>query len=106
MDDPLSQYGLKVSVVVAGFAGGLLQALSRKSYSFRDTIATPVCGALAAGYLTGPFVHYLTIINFPLPPNDGSNVTIHAGAFLVGVCGMRISDTAFGVISRLLKLKG
>lgn len=100
MEDPLAQYGLKVSVVIAGFAGGVLRALSHKNYTFREAIASPVCGALAAGYLTSPFVHYLNAIHFPLPPDDGSNVTVHAGASLVGVCGMWISDALFRFISR------
>src|SRR5690606_38701122 len=103
--DPLSPYGLKVSVVVAGFAGGVLRALSHKNYTFREAIASPVCGALAAGYLTEPFVHYLRAIHFPLPPDDGSNVAMHAGAFLVGVCGMWISDAVFEAISRRIREK-
>lgn len=105
MDDPLNPYGLKVSVVIAGFAGGVLRALSHKNYSFREAIASPICGALAAGYLTGPFVHYLNAIHFPLPPNDGTNVTMHAGAFLVGVCGMWISDAVFEFVSKRLNRK-
>lgn len=105
MDDPLPPYGLKTSVVIAGFAGGVLRALSRKNYTFRETIASPICGALAAGYLTGPFVHYLNAIHFPLPPDDGSNVAMHAGAFLVGVCAMWISDALFEFLSRWVKGK-
>lgn len=103
MDDPLNEYGLKGSVVIAGFAGGLLRALSHKNYSFREAIASPLCGALAAGYLTSPFVHYLNAVHFPLPPDDGSNVALNAGAFLVGICGMWISDMIFAICVRYLK---
>lgn len=103
MDDPLTPYGLKVSVVIAGFAGGVLRALSHKNYTFREAIASPVCGALAAGYLTEPFVHYLRAVHFPLPPDDGSNVAMHAGAFLVGVCGMWISDAVFVAVGKWLR---
>lgn len=103
MEDPLTSYGLKVSVVIAGFAGGVLRALSHQNYTFREAVASPVCGALAAGYLTNPLVHYLNAIHFPLPPDDGTNVTIHAGAFLVGICAMWISDAVFDLISRWIK---
>lgn len=73
---------------------------------FEDVLhPAPVCGALAAGYLTEPFVHYLRAIHFPLPPDDGSNVAMHAGVFLVGVCGMWISDAVFELISRRLRGK-
>lgn len=105
MDDPLNPYGLKISVVIAGFAGGVLRALSRKQHTFREAIASPVCGALAAGYLTEPFVHYLRAVHFPLPPDDGTNVTMHAGAFLVGVCAMWISDALFAFVARRLSIK-
>lgn len=103
MDDPFSEYGLKASVLLAGFAGGILRALSRKKSSMKETIASPICGALAAGYLTGPIVHYLRAVNFPLPPDDGTNVGLHAAAFVVGVCGMWISDALFEMISARLR---
>ncbi len=103
MDDPFSEYGLKTSVLLAGFAGGILRALSRKKSSMKETIASPICGALAAGYLTGPIVHYLRVVNFPLPPDDGTNVGLHAAAFVVGVCGMWISDALFEMISARLR---
>lgn len=103
MNDPFSEYGLKTSVLLAGFAGGILRALSRKKSSMKETIASPICGALAAGYLTGPIVHYLRVVNFPLPPDDGTNVGLHAAAFVVGVCGMWISDALFEMISARLR---
>ncbi|MFS2324051.1 hypothetical protein U2P60_01185 [Brucella sp. H1_1004] len=103
MDDPFSEYGLKTSVLLAGFAGGILRALSRKKTSMKETIASPICGALAAGYLTGPIIHYLRAVNFPLPPEDGTNVGLHASAFVVGVCGMWISDALFEMISTRLR---
>ena len=103
MNDPLQEYGLKMSVIIAGFAGGALRALSRQKATLRETIASPICGALAAGYLTGPLVHYLRAVNFPLPPSGGSDVGMHAAAFLVGVCGMWISDALFEAASRHLR---
>ncbi len=105
MNDPFNEYGLKMSVLVAGFAGGILRALSRNKSSLRETIASPICGALAAGYLTGPIIHYLRAVNFPLPPDDGSNVGLHAAAFVVGVCGMWISDALFEAVTDRLKRK-
>ncbi len=96
----LDQLGLKDSVLLAGFAGGVIRALSRGRYTIREIVASPVCGALAAGYLTTPILHYLRAVNFPLPPDDGSNVAIHAGAFLVGTSAMWISDAVFDWFTR------
>lgn len=58
-------YGLKATVVVAGFAGAVLRAISYKNYIFREAIASPAYGILAAGYLTESLIHYLRIIHFP-----------------------------------------
>ena len=55
----------KATVGVAGFAGGVLRGISYKNYTFREAIASPVYGVLAAGYLTEPLIHYLRIIRFP-----------------------------------------
>ncbi|MFQ0814527.1 hypothetical protein AVM02_08665 [Brucella anthropi] len=103
MNSPLDEFGLKLYVLIAGFAGGALRALSRKRYTIRETIASPICGALAAGYLTGPLVHYLQAIHFPLPPNDDTNAGLHAAAFVVGACGMWISDAIFEAVTDRLK---
>ncbi|WP_273773275.1 hypothetical protein [Brucella intermedia] len=103
MNGPLDEFGLKLSVVIAGFAGGALRALSRKRYTVRGTIASPICGALAAGYLTGPLMHYLNAVHFPLPPDDGSNAGLHAAAFVVGACGMWISDALFEIVTKRFK---
>ena len=103
VNSPLDEFGLKLSVLIAGFAGGALRALSRKKYTIRETIASPICGALAAGYLTSPLVHYLKSVHFPLPPDDGTSASLHAVAFVVGACGMWISDALFEVISAKMK---
>lgn len=94
------QFGLKPSILLAGFAGGIIRALSRKRYTMREILASPICGAIASGYMTTPIVHYLRSINFPLPPDDGSNVAMHAAAFLVGTSAMWISDAFFEWVSR------
>lgn len=38
---------------------------------------------------------YLKAIHFPYPPDDGTNVMMHAGAFLVGTCSMWVIDAVF-----------
>ena len=72
--------GIKISFAVAGLGGGVLRALSRKSFTLREMTASPICGALAASYLTTPVVAYLHKINWPLP--EDAVATEHATAFL------------------------
>ena len=97
----LDMLGIKASVLFAGLSGGVLRALSRKSYKAREMIASPICGALAAAYLTTPVVHYLNRVSWPLPPDEIS--AQHATAFLIGVCGMWIADFVFEAIVRRFK---
>lgn len=92
--------GIKISLAVAGLFGGVLRALSRKSYKLREMIASPICGALAASYLTSPVVAYLQKLNWPLP--DDAIATEHAAAFLVGASAMWIADLVFGAVARAM----
>lgn len=96
--------GIKGSIVFAGLSGGTLRALSRRSYKVRELVASPICGALAAGYLTTPAVHYLGVINWPLPAD--AQAAQHAAAFLIGVSAMWISDALFDFVIRRLKPVG
>lgn len=93
--------GIKASIVLAGLSGGVLRALSRRSYKIRELVASPICGALAAGYLTTPAVHYLGVVHWPLPPDEIA--AQHAAAFLIGVSAMWISDALFEFIVRRFK---
>lgn len=101
--DILQALGIDPSVVTAGTAGGLLRALSRRRFKFREMIAAPVCGALAAAYLTVPAIHYLTVLNVPLPSSDNVQATQNATAFFIGVVAMWIADIALELLVRRIK---
>lgn len=102
MQDLFDLLGIKASVLAAGLFGGVLRALSHRHYKWREMFASPVCGALAAAYLTMPTVYYLRSIDWPLPDDPAAT---HATAFLIGVCAMWISDIAFDVLVRRFKPK-
>lgn len=103
LHDLLQSLGINPSVLAAGTAGGLLRALSRKRFKFREMIAAPICGALAAAYLTEPTIHYLKAVNWPLPSSDSMQATQNATAFLIGVVAMWIADIALDVLVRRFK---
>ncbi|MBN9220404.1 MAG: hypothetical protein J0I79_20850 [Mesorhizobium sp.] len=92
MHDLFDLLGIKGPVVAAGLAGGVLRALSRHRYKLREMVASPICGALAAAYLTLPVVRYARATGLPLAEDD---TTTLAAAFLIGVCAMWISDILF-----------
>ncbi len=94
----LQSLGLNPAVLAAGGFGGVLRALSRQRFKFREMIASPICGALAAAYLTLPTIHYVKIAGWPIPEDEAQVVL--ASAFLIGTCAMWISDIVFEAIVR------
>jgi hypothetical protein len=103
MHELLDFLGIKGPVLAAGLAGGILRALSRHRYKVREMVASPVCGALAAAYLTLPVVAYFRATGLPLPADPADDTTTLAAAFLIGVSAMWISDILFEMIVRKLK---
>lgn len=102
MHDLLDLLGIKAPVLVAGLSGGILRALSRHRYKLREMVASPVCGALAAAYLTLPVVSYFKATGLPIP-DPADDTTTLAAAFLIGVSAMWISDILFEMIVRRFK---
>ena len=102
MHDLFDMLSIKGPVVAAGLAGGVLRALSRHRYKLREMIASPICGALAAAYLTLPAVSYFKSTGLPIP-DPADDTTTLAAAFLIGVSAMSISDTLFEFIVRKIK---
>lgn len=99
MHDLFDVLGIKGPVVAAGLEGGALRALSRHRYKLREMIASPICGALAAAYLTLPAVAWVKASGLPMP-DPADDTTTLAAAFLIGVSAMWISDILFEVVVR------
>lgn len=102
MHDFFELLGIKAPVLVAGLSGGILRALSRHRYKLREMVASPICGALAAAYLTLPAVSYFKATGLPIPAPADDTTTL-AAAFLIGVSAMWISDILFEMIVRKFK---
>lgn len=99
--DFLDAIGIKLGIFVAGLSGGILRGLSRRRYTAKEMIASPICGALAAAYLTVPVLHYLRSINWPLPEDPVA--ATNAMAFVVGACAMWISDLLLEIVARWIR---
>lgn len=79
----LVQLGVKMPDLIAGFAGGVVNAIALKRSDPWSIISSVVVGGLTANYLTESFSHYL---------GTGTGTS----GFLVGVAGMAICQ---GIIS-------
>lgn len=101
INDFFDAIGIKAGVVVAGFMGGVLRGLSRRRYTAREIFLTPIVGAIAAAYMTEPALFYLRAINWPLPDRDITATNV--AAFVVGICGMWVSDLIFEIIARWVR---
>ncbi|RWE29779.1 hypothetical protein [Mesorhizobium sp.] len=99
MHELLDFLGIKAPVLIAGLSGGILRALSRHRYKLREMFASPICGALAAAYLTLPMVAWVEASGLPMPDTADDTTTL-AAAFLIGVSAMWISDILFELIVR------
>lgn len=73
----LLNIGLRIPDLVAGFFGGVVNAVVMKRSDPWSVLGSMVVGALTANYLTEPFGHYFS---------TGPGTT----GFLVGVAGMAI----------------
>lgn len=76
-DDWLSQIGIHVSDLVAGFSGGIVNAFVFKRSDPASIVGSVVVGSLTANYLSEPIGHYV-------------GTSGGASAFVVGLAGMAI----------------
>jgi hypothetical protein len=88
-DDPglLVSFGVNVHNLVAGFSGGVVNAIVLKRSDPWSIISSVVVGGLTANYLTEVFSHYL-------------GTSLGTSGFLVGVAGMAICQ---GIIAGAAK---
>lgn len=100
----LKSVGLDPFVVTAGGLGGLFRSLSGRDLKLRERIVSPICGAICAGYTTYPVAHYMRATALPLPPDDLA--VVGASAFVVGTCGMWVSDALLERLVRWIKSIG
>ncbi len=97
----LQSVGVDPSVLFAGAGGGVLRALSRRNLKVREMVVSPICGALAAAYLTLPAVHFGKATGIPLPGEEIQ--AILAAAFLIGTVAMWITDWTGELIAKRLR---
>lgn len=78
-DDPgfLISLGIKMPDLVAGFAGGVVNAIALKRSDPWSILSSVIVGGFGANYLSEPFQHYL-------------GTSVQTSGFLVGLGGMAL----------------
>lgn len=83
----LEELGWKLPLLVAGFAGGVVNAFMLRRANVVDVTGSLVVGMFTANYWTEAAVRYIGTPELPT-------------AFLVGVCGMAIARGVFNAARR------
>lgn len=85
----LDEIGIRLPDLIAGFAGGVVNAFVFKRSDPVSIVGSMIVGAFTANYLAEPAMKYL---------GTGAGAT----AFIVGLCGMAICQ---GIIAAARKWK-
>lgn len=80
--DFFQQLGIKINLIAAGIAGGVVSLSYIKNLSMLSAMSAVVSGGLSAAYLTPPVVQWLNIENLHNVDN--------AAAFFIGLTGMHL----------------
>ena len=90
MTEPVTTtLGLKLSTMIAGFAGGVVSLANLKSLTYFQGVMAVVAGALTANYLTPAAVRMLS-----LTPELNLGI-----AFVIGLVGMNIVPALKAILS-------
>lgn len=105
MSQWLNDLGFQPSVLLAGFLGGVVKIATGGKTTIREAITAPCCGAISAGYLASPVLHYIDKVGILTPTPENYASMIGAVGFLVGICAMRITSIVMAYLPRMLKSK-
>ncbi len=91
-NDPLLEYiGIKLMVIVAGFAGGVIQLAWNRSLSVWGAVVSVLAGVCSAAFVT-PLVSWYYSLPVPLE---------NSIAFLLGLLGMILAGKIYQFASGL-----
>lgn len=85
--DWLFEIGLKIPDLIAGFAGGMVNAIVFRRSDPWSMVGSVIVGALTANYMAETAARYV-------------GVSQNTAAFLVGVCGMALVQVAVDTAKR------
>jgi Na+/proline symporter len=89
--------GIDLGLMMAGFFGALILALTAKNQTPGRAITSIFAGALCANYLTPIALHFM--------PESIQNNGKYGAAFIMGFIGLKTLELVYDFVSKKLKTK-
>ena len=89
--------GIDLGLMLAGFFGALILALTAKNQTPGRAITSIFAGALCANYLTPIALHFM--------PESIQNNGKYGAAFIMGFIGLKTLELVYDFVSKKLKTK-
>jgi Na+/proline symporter len=95
--DSFTGIGIDLGLMLAGFFGALILALTAKNQTPGRAITSIFAGALCANYLTPIALHFM--------PESIQNNGKYGAAFIMGFIGLKTLELVYDFVSKKLKTK-
>lgn len=92
-----SNYGIDFGLLMAGFFGALVLALTTKNQTPGKAITSILAGALCANYLTPVALNFM--------PEYIQNNGKYGTAFVMGFIGLKTLELVYDIVSKKIKSK-
>lgn len=90
-------YGIDFGLLMAGFFGALILALTTKNQTPGKAITSILAGALCANYLTPVALNFM--------PEYIQNNGKYGAAFVMGFIGLKTLELVYDIVSKRIKSK-
>ena len=92
-----SDYGIDAGLLMAGFFGALILALTTKNQTPGKAIMSILAGAICANYLTPVALNFM--------PDYIQNNGKYGTAFVMGFIGLKVLEIIYDFVSKKIKSK-
>lgn len=92
-----TDYGIDFGLLMAGFFGALILALTTKNQTPGKAIASILAGAICANYLTPVTLNFM--------PDYIQNNGKYGAAFVMGFIGLKVLELIYDFVSKKIKSK-
>lgn len=92
-----TNYGIDIGLLLAGFFGAFILALTTKNQTVGKAITSILAGALCANYLTPIALNFM-----PEYIRDNGK---YGTAFIMGFIGLKTLETIYDIVSKKIKSK-